>query len=469
MFDQHVIFLDLETTGGSAIDDRIIEIGIVEVAHGHCVGEWSTLINPGRRIPHGIQVLTGITDEMLAAAPTFEAVSATLAARLEGKVLAAHNARFDYGFLKSQFARAGLRYTAQVLCTVKLSRLLYPHYRRHNLDALIMRHAIFCLDRHRALGDARVLWELAQLWRADPGEETLNAASAALLTRPAVPAGLPADVFDTLPESRGVYIFYGDDDRALYVGRSANIRSRVLAHFSAAQQIGKDLRIAEEVRRVDWLETSGELGATLHESRLVRQLAPVYNRKLSEASEVCAWRWRIETPDRAPELVTALALDRGELQHLYGLFRSRASARQALRGLAKAYGLCHAVLGLERPESSGACAAYALDQCRGACVGAESRISHAMRVVQALSALRLEPWPYPGRIGIRERSAAGERSELHLVDDWCYLGTAKTEADLHDIADTARGSGFDFDTYKMLARFLKSPPASCDILALSTP
>src|SRR6185503_13728595 len=116
MFNEHVVFLDLETTGGSLGYDRIIEIGLVEVDRGRRIGEWSTLVNPGRSIPHGIQVLTGITDEMVASAPSFETVSATLAQRLAGKVLAAHNARFDYGFLKSEFGRAGVHYAPPVLC-----------------------------------------------------------------------------------------------------------------------------------------------------------------------------------------------------------------------------------------------------------------------------------------------------------------------------------------------------------------
>src|SRR5437868_10473497 len=116
MLDEAVVFLDLETTGGSLDNDRIIEIGFVEAEHGRFVSEWSTLVNPCRRIPQGVQMLTGISDEMIALAPTFTEVSRELAERLEGKVLAAHNARFDYGFLKSEFRRVGVRYVAPVLC-----------------------------------------------------------------------------------------------------------------------------------------------------------------------------------------------------------------------------------------------------------------------------------------------------------------------------------------------------------------
>ena len=467
MFNDRVVFLDLETTGGSATVDRIIEIGLVEIDRGRFVGEWSTLVNPDRHIPQGIQALTGITDEMAARAPSFEDVSGQLAARLDGKVLAAHNARFDYGFLRREFCRTGLRYSAPVLCTVKLSRRLFPQHRRHNLDALIMRHAIFCIDRHRALGDARVLWELAQIWRRELDEGSLNGACAQLLNKATVPLGLSPDIFDALPETPGVYIFYGENDVALYVGKSVNIRSRAMAHFSGDQRIGKDMRIANEVKRVDWIETAGELGACFQEARFVTQLAPAYNRQRRRPAELCAWHWRPEDPGTPPKLVSACELELAHFGELYGLFRSRASAQGALRELADAHGLCHVLLGLEGQQHKGPCMAYPLNRCRGACAGAESTISHAMRAVQALSGMRMKPWPYAGRIGVRERGPDGERSELHVVDHWCYLGTVTSEAELHELAEARPEPVFDLDTYRILSRFLKSPPRSCNVVALT--
>jgi DNA polymerase-3 subunit epsilon len=465
VLNERIVFLDLETTGGSAAYDRIIEIGLVEIDCGHFVGEWSSLVNPQRHVPLGVQTLTGISDEMVAAAPRFEDICRELEQRLEGKVLAAHNASFDYRFLRNEFRRAGVRYAAPVLCTVKLSRRLFPQHRRHNLDALIMRHSIFCIDRHRALGDARVLWELAQIWQRELDKEILNLACADLLRRPAVPAGLPHDVFDAVPEAPGVYIFYGASDVALYAGRSTNIRSRVLAHFMQGH-IGKNIHIAKAVQRVDWLETAGELGAYLHEMRLVKKLAPLYNRQLRRASEWCTWRWNPEDPASPPQLAEARELEIRDLGKLYGLFRSRSSAREALRALAEAHGLCRVTLGLEQPLPNGACSAYELNRCRGACIGTENMIGHAMRMMQALSRLRIRPWPYSGRIAVRERDPHSERSEFHVIDQWRYVGTAKTEAELHELTEAAARDMVDLDTYKMLARFLKSPPRSCDILAL---
>ena len=171
-----LIFLDLETTGMSAAEERITEIGLVEVVDGEFVSSWSQLVNPGRTIPPFIQSLTGISDEMVEDAPTFGELAPDLYARLQDKILVAHNARFDYGFLKSEFARLDLADRPRVLCTVKLSRKLFPEHRSHSLDSLIARHGLICSARHRALGDAEVLWDFMQKIYAQLDSELIEAA-----------------------------------------------------------------------------------------------------------------------------------------------------------------------------------------------------------------------------------------------------------------------------------------------------
>ena len=192
MFDRKVVFLDLETTGASAARDRITEVGLIEVDGGYFVREWSTLVNPGIPIPPLIQSLTGINDAMVAKAPYFEDIARELYEAIDGRMLIAHNARFDYGFLEHEFKRLDQDFSAPVLCTVRLSRKLFPQHARHNLDTLISRHDIECDARHRALGDARVLWQLAQQWRSDPGEAAVLAATAKLLKTTTAAAGLAA-------------------------------------------------------------------------------------------------------------------------------------------------------------------------------------------------------------------------------------------------------------------------------------
>ncbi|HET8875746.1 MAG TPA: 3'-5' exonuclease, partial [Casimicrobiaceae bacterium] len=158
-------FVDLETTGTRPGADRITEIGIVRVdddGAGLRVTEWSSLVDPEVPIPPVIQALTGITDAMVASAPSFSRIANDVRDLLAGCVFVAHNARFDYGFLKHAFARLERAFSARVLCTVRLSRRLFPEADGHGLDALIARHAIAVTERHRALGDARAIWSFVE-------------------------------------------------------------------------------------------------------------------------------------------------------------------------------------------------------------------------------------------------------------------------------------------------------------------
>ena len=464
MFDRGVVFLDLETTGATATRDRITEIGLIEVDQGRFIREWSTLVNPGTSIPPAIQSLTGISNDMVALAPPFAEIARDLREAIEGRVLIAHNARFDYGFLKNEFRRLGQAFSAPLLCTVKLSRKLFPQHARHNLESLMARHGLHCDARHRALGDARVLWQLAQAWRADPGEAAVLAATDKLLRTSTVPAGLPDDIFDRLPEAPGVYLFYGENDAPLYVGKSVNLRTRVMSHFSGDHRVNKDLRIGAEVKRVDWIETAGEIGALIEEARLVKLLAPIHNRRLRRAGELVTWRWSAGEPENPPALVSARDLATGDMQDLHGMFRSRRAATEALRTLADSHQLCHALLGLEKRD--GPCFAYQLRKCRGACAGKETSAAHALRLAAAFTSLRLRTWPFPGAIGLREVSADGSRCDLHVLDRWCHLGTVRDEADLRSLQDDPQQPLFDLDTYHILSRHLLRDRSRTDVIPL---
>ncbi len=174
---ERIVFVDLETTGGSAAADRTTEIGVIEVdAQG--VREWSTLVNPLMPIPRFIQKLTGITDAMVKDAPTFESLAPALAERLSGALFVAHNAPFDHGFLRHEFIRVDMDFEPRVVCTVKLSRRLFPDQTRHNLDSVVERHGITLLEaeRHRALGDARAVWAFWQHLCCTLTPQTVHAA-----------------------------------------------------------------------------------------------------------------------------------------------------------------------------------------------------------------------------------------------------------------------------------------------------
>ena len=327
LLDAPLAIVDLETTGAHPAWDRVTEIAVVEVMDGEVVSEWSTLVNPGTSIPPAIQALTGITNAMVADAPDFEVLAAGLYERLEGRIFVAHNARFDYGFLRHAFERAGMRFHARTLCTVKLSRRLYPQHARHNLDSLIDRHHLRCDSRHRApegarhraLGDARAVWQFLRVATEEHGADAMGNAMRQMAQLPALPTHIDRAVVDAIPESPGVYLFYGENGTPLYVGKSVAMRSRVLQHFSADVHSPRAAQIAREIRRIEWRRSCGELGALLLEAALVKELLPVFNRQLRRASELCGF---LLDSDKL-NLVGKEEINSQTVSRLCGVFRSK--------------------------------------------------------------------------------------------------------------------------------------------------
>ncbi len=277
VIDLPIVFVDLETTGGSVGVDRITEVGVVEVGAGG-VTRWSTLVDPARPIPAFIQQLTGISDAMVRGAPTFEDIAPSLFERLAGKLFVAHNASFDRGFLRAEFQRVGLAFNPDVLCTVRLSRALFPAEKRHGLDALVERHALVPADRHRALADADLLWQFWGRLHTLVPADTLRMQIDRTTRRYRLAGEITDDLIESAPAGCGAYVFYGEAGEPLYVGRSVRVRQRIRAHLSGERRSSRELRMAQQVRRVEWRATGGELGALLVEAQWIGSLRPAFNR-----------------------------------------------------------------------------------------------------------------------------------------------------------------------------------------------
>lgn len=449
-----IVFVDLETTGADATRDRITEIGVVEVGPDGIV-EWDTLVDPGIGIPPFIQQLTGITDAMVRCKPSFESLAESLAERLQGKLFVAHNARFDYGFLKNEFRRVGVTFRADVLCTVRLSRSLFPSVARHGLDALIARFELQPKGRHRALADAELLWQFWQKIHELYTVDLVESAARSLVKRASLPAGLEETALDDVPDTAGVYLFYGDQDMPLYIGKSVHLRQRIGAHFSGDHRAALEMRLARAVRRVEWRETGGEAGALLLEAHLIKTLQPLHNQMLRQNAGL--FSWELAPGLSAPILRSDRDTDFSRHPNLYGAFPSRASAEARLAELAQTHQLCQAALTLEKTVRRGLpCFARQLHRCLGACTGDESLASHRERAVAALADLSLRPWPFAGAVAWREQD--GAKAWWHVLEDWCYLGTVST-------LDEAAGllcvpARFDLDTYQILAPRLAALLAS---------
>ncbi|RBI65942.1 DNA polymerase III subunit epsilon [Vreelandella sulfidaeris] len=455
MSETALIFVDIETTGTRATRDRITEIAALKVINGELVDRWSSLIYPECKVPAQITQLTGIRDEMLSDAPRFVHIAESLREWLGDGQLVAHNARFDYSFLRNEFKRAGQDFRASLICTLRLSRRIAPQERQHNLKALLNRYGIAPIRHHRAGDDVDALWSLWQAWQVEHSDEAWQSLLGDERRHRTLPAHLDSAQLEGLPACPGVYLFYGHNRLPLYVGKSVNLRSRVLGHFQRDHQDDKEMRLAQQVQHVEWEETAGDLGAQLREAQLVKTLMPIMNRQLRKQRKLTTWHWQEEAAH--PELLSGNALNQALSQSLggtlYGLFRSAREAKNVLRALAEEQQLCPQVLGLEKGK--GRCFANQVGKCRGACCGQETIAAHTQRSKAALQQLQVNVWPWPGSIAIAERPMGKAAPAWHVVRQWCYLGSAPSLKKAQALADTP--ASFDVDSYRILNRFLRYP------------
>lgn len=451
MNEKPLIFIDVETTGTRATRDRIIEIAALKIINGGVAERWSSLINPECKLPASIRQLTGIEDSLLIEAPPFQQIAAELHQWLGSGCLVAHHARFDYSFLRNEFKRSGIDYRASLICTLRLSRRLAPSTTQHSLTQLLERHAIVRKCQHRAEDDALALWQLWQKWQHAYSDADWQAALQEEQRHKSLPAHLDSAQLEGLPSTPGVYLLYGHNRLPLYVGKSVNLRSRVLGHFQRDHQDDKEMRLAQQVQHIEWEETAGDMGAQLREAQLVKQLMPIMNRQLRRQGKLYTWHW--VAGEHAPQLVGGSDLGKPHSGQFFGLFRSAKEAKETLRSLSDAHQLCQQVLGLQKGK--GRCFANQLGKCRGACCGQESFVEHTQRAQDAMEKLRVSAWPWPGRIVVCEKNPRAKHASHHVIDHWCYLGHAPTLSAAKQLGSSK--AHFDTDTYRILNRFLRHP------------
>ncbi len=310
--------------------------------------------------------------------------------------------------------------------------------------------------RHRAMGDVELMIGFVNVAKQEHGLEKLQLTAQQLLKQASVPIGINPALLDDLPEGPGVYFFYGEDDYLLYIGKSINIRARVMSHFTSDHASSKEMKLTQQLKRIDWIETAGELGALLLESRLVKERLPLYNHQLRRERQLCSWQ--INQDAHAVPLVKLVNQDEitpDIMDDLFGTFKSKKQAVEALRSIATEHQLCQKLLGLE--SGKGACFAAQIKRCNGACCGKEDKVIHHLKLKQALVKHRLKAWPYATKIGVREHNKFSNITEIHVFDQWCHLGTVNNEADLAELTQTRTVFAFDLDSYKVLLKMLAKP------------
>lgn len=455
-------FVDIETTGSRATRDRITEIAIKVWEKGETIKEWQSLVDPEVSIPPFIQSLTGITNELVKAEPVFNELAEKIDELTKDCIFVAHNARFDYGFVKSEFRRLNITWNRRVLCTVKLAKALYPQYKRHGLDALIERHGIQIKERHRAMGDVDSMLDFYIIASQEHTKDKFDEAISRQLRLSSLPKGLSEEQVRQIPNTPGVYRFYGENDALLYVGKSVNLYQRVISHFSSDHLSTKEMTIAQSITHLDWTETAGDLGAQLLELKQIKSLNPIYNRRSRASKTLVSIKL---TKNEAGYLCASLSreIEFDQLDQCYGLYRSLQAARKALVDVANKNSLCRKLLGLEKGR--GACFGQQTHTCRGACISQEESERYNLRMQIAFHALQLKVWPYDGMIGIKERHPSRSWEQMHIIYNWSHLATIDTDDELHHILEHGPDDviGFDLDSYKLLTKAILSPASNLPI------
>jgi DNA polymerase III subunit epsilon len=464
VLESPLVFVDIETTGMSYSRGRVIEVAAIRVQNRQITGSFSSLIDPQAELPMFISELTGIKRADLAGAPTFYDIADELFNLVKDAVFVAHNVRFDYGFLKREFRRIGKTFDPKQLCTVKLSKALYPSERGHKLQNLIDRCHLQVEQRHRAYDDASAMWQFIQHVEQNFPAPSIESAIKQQLKTPSLPRNLPAELIRNLPESPGVYIFQNEAGSPLYIGKSINIKKRVMSHFSADHQSEGEFKISQQVSDIETIVTGGELEALLLESKLIKDLQPLYNRQLRRRQKLTLARQAINKDGYIGVNIEATeAIDPENLQDILGVYTTKGKARLFLDQIIKDFGLCPKLMGLEK--GPGSCFSYQIKRCSGGCVGEETPEVYNKRLLSVFEGRRLAEWPYRSAVLIEEASGQPVSSCI-LVDQWCVVANVEQQPDCEPQIKF-QDKMFDIDTYKILKSYLTHKPHQLKIKPMS--
>jgi DNA polymerase-3 subunit epsilon len=369
--------VDIETTGGSARHEKITEIAIYLHDGQKITGEFVSLVNPERNVPYFITNLTGITNEMVENAPKFYEIAKQVVELTEGRTFVAHNARFDYSFIRQEFKSLGFNYKRNILDTVSLSRKLLPGHMSYSLGNICKDLKIVIEGRHRASGDALataklfdILMERDRILNGNKNRLMRNTKASKLNPL------LDLKKLELIPEEPGIYYFYNENGDLIYIGKSRNLQQRISTHLSN-NSTNRAMEMRDLIADIEWEPTGSELIALLKESYEIKKNKPRYNR----AQRRTGFQWGIYS----------FTDNKGYINYRYGqvttedipvsVFTSRDRATSKLNELVEKYALCQKLSGLY--ETDGACFHYQVGICKGACIGRESSFSYNERASRA--------------------------------------------------------------------------------------
>ncbi|GHN00223.1 exonuclease [Cytophagales bacterium WSM2-2] len=404
--------VDIETTGGHAASHRITEIAIYHHDGFKITDHYKSLINPGRTIPYFITGLTGINYEMVKEAPAFLDIAKEVYGWLEGRVFVAHNAHFDYSFLKKEFEDAGIAWNSKKLCTVRLSRKIIPGLHSYGLGRLAESLGIKIPDRHRAGGDAFATAKIFDLLLKRDNSGVIEKALKRNSGEAILPPNLSKEEYEALPAKTGVYYFLDAFSQVIYVGKAINIKKRIAGHFSGDAREWNRSNIRNEIHHVTYELTGTELIALIFESQEIRRLWPRYNLAQKFRNE----EWGIfDYEDRNGYLRFCVNVVSKGSQPLIS-FSSKGDAWNFWWEKVREFELCPKLSGLQL--SKGLCFSHQSGTCKGACQGVETVKRYNKRAQGAVDSFHQQG---DSLAIIGKGRNAGENSVV-LLDSGTYIG-----------------------------------------------
>lgn len=372
--------VDLETTGGNPSNSKITDISILIHDGEKIIDEFSTLVNPEIAIPPFIVRLTGISDQMVANAPTFPEIAKKIIEITENCVFVAHNVHFDYGMLRSEFKQLGYIYTRPNLCTVKTARMILPGHPSYSLGKISARLGIVITDRHRAKGDAMATATLFQILFAKNQSLLVEQISQKFKTSNLHP-NFDIDSLEEIPNKIGIYKFFNETNQLIYIGKSKHLKKRIEQHLGPVKS-KKGAKMKTEITRIEYELLGSELIALLIESIAIKQHKPIYNKKLRNS----IYPYGIYD-DVTKEGYISLRIARTAKENAspIQLFESKKDAESYLHYTVKKHELCQKIVGLY--STNGACFAHQIKECHGACVNEEPVTKYNQRVQSLIDSL----------------------------------------------------------------------------------
>ncbi|HWC54683.1 MAG TPA: exonuclease domain-containing protein [Chitinophagaceae bacterium] len=384
-FDRMYAIVDIETTGGYAAANGITEISIFIFDGNKIVEKFQTLVNPCQPIPRYITAFTGINDEMVANAPRFETIAEQVYRILHDKIFVAHNVNFDYSFVKEGLHAAGYSFNTKKLCTVRLSRKIFPGFPSYSLGNLCESLQIKINDRHRAAGDAEATVKVFQKLLAHDKEQHIQKSLLRNSKESMLPPNVPKEQFEKLPSLPGIYYFHDAKGKIIYVGKARNIRNRVNSHFSSGFEGRQKQNFVRHTYSISFKTCATELMACILESTEIKKLWPAFNYSQKRWEDVYGI---YSFEDQNGYLRLAIEKNKKHLNSAY-TFHYLVDGHAVLRKLIHEFNLCPKLCFLQTDNEP--CSGIAEEKCFGACEQKEKSNHYNKRVTQAIESLSAQP------------------------------------------------------------------------------